>query len=506
MKEAVETAKLRLFLKLVAQTDDFEHVEPLPDIDFNIRCGNTLVGFATEKELQKGLTWTLDGPTARPLIEESCETVAKAFSLYKQIQLTQNDDYQEFCEAKKELNNRLKILNERLNKLLKLQTSELKFDKWLITYQPFHWFAEFYEIVHDNKGFDIVIGNPPYVGYSEKNFDYKISNYETLECKDLYAYVIERTSKIVNGNGSIGMIVPISIVSTDGFDSLRSILQKSMDGIWFSSYSMRPAKLFEGVEKHITIFISNKLKQKNNYSTRYHRWYSEERENLFSKLMYTKFDHSICHNKSFPKIGSQIEFNILTKIKSNKSISNNILTFSSHVVYHTRKLRYFLQFLDTSPKIFEQDGESRVTSELKEVYFETEEAKFTALSIYLSSLFFWYYAIYSDCRNLNKREVTTFPLSLSTIKAKSMSALSLKGNKIMEDLQKNSFFQDANYKQYGKLKMQVFQPRLSKPIIDDIDTILADHYGFTSEELDFIINYDIKYRMGKELDNGEEEE
>jgi hypothetical protein len=36
----------------------------------------------------------------------------------------------------------------------------------------------------------------------------------------------------------------------------------------------------------------------------------------------------------------------------------------------------------------------------------------------------------------------------------------------------------------------------SKPIIDEIDRVLAKHYGFTDEELDFIINYDIKYRMG----------
>ena len=43
---------------------------------------------------------------------------------------------------------------------------------------------------------------------------------------------------------------------------------------------------------------------------------------------------------------------------------------------------------------------------------------------------------------------------------------------------------------------QKFLPRKSKPIIDKIDTILAQHYGFTEEELDYIINYDIKYRMG----------
>ena len=38
----------------------------------------------------------------------------------------------------------------------------------------------------------------------------------------------------------------------------------------------------------------------------------------------------------------------------------------------------------------------------------------------------------------------------------------------------------------------------SKPIIDEIDRVLAEHYGFTGEELDFIINYDIKYRMGRD--------
>ena len=41
-------------------------------------------------------------------------------------------------------------------------------------------------------------------------------------------------------------------------------------------------------------------------------------------------------------------------------------------------------------------------------------------------------------------------------------------------------------------------------LLDKADTLLAQHYGFTDEELDFIINYDIKYRLGKELDNEEE--
>ena len=42
----------------------------------------------------------------------------------------------------------------------------------------------------------------------------------------------------------------------------------------------------------------------------------------------------------------------------------------------------------------------------------------------------------------------------------------------------------------------------SKPVIGDIDRVLDEHYGFTDEELDFIINYDIKYRMGDRVTDG----
>ena len=51
--------------------------------------------------------------------------------------------------------------------------------------------------------------------------------------------------------------------------------------------------------------------------------------------------------------------------------------------------------------------------------------------------------------------------------------------------------------------METFRPREAKEIVDEIDSTLARHYGFTDEELDFIINYDIKYRLGAQ--SGEED-
>ena len=74
-----------------------------------------------------------------------------------------------------------------------------------------------------------------------------------------------------------------------------------------------------------------------------------------------------------------------------------------------------------------------------------------------------------------------------------------------EDFNKNSRYLTNNYGKFGVMTIQSFQPRFSKPIIDEIDKVLSKHYGFTEEELDFIINYDIKYRMGKALDGDSDE-
>ncbi len=92
-----------------------------------------------------------------------------------------------------------------------------------------------------------------------------------------------------------------------------------------------------------------------------------------------------------------------------------------------------------------------------------------------------------------------FPCSLAQIQDNLSSLLSELARNLVEHFVKNSTEITNNYRVYGVLHIQSFQPRLSKALIDEIDRVLARHYGFTDEELDFIINYDIKYRMGSAL-------
>lgn len=73
----------------------------------------------------------------------------------------------------------------------------------------------------------------------------------------------------------------------------------------------------------------------------------------------------------------------------------------------------------------------------------------------------------------------------------------------MNDLQMHSEDRTMRFK-HDTLTVQCIFPKASKPIIDQIDAALAQHYGFTSEQLDFIQNYDIKYRLGRGAESGTE--
>ena len=122
-------------------------------------------------------------------------------------------------------------------------------------------------------------------------------------------------------------------------------------------------------------------------------------------------------------------------------------------------------------------------------------------SILSSSLFYWNYIGYTDCRNLTKSFIDTFPIPKS---AASDVVLSNVGKKLFANYEDTKYTKNTTYKTTGRnVVYDEYYPKLSKKYIDEIDKVLAKHYGFTEEELDFIINYDIKYRMGDELDNNE---
>jgi len=516
MNEAVETAKLRLFLKLVAEIEvDYDKpnlgLEPLPDIDFNIRCGNTLIGFVRLEDVRKALEGELNFDTDLiAKIDEEAELVNKAFKYFKSAQINiensvllsgkkgdgDEEAYKNFILAKKDLEKRLKKLTNELNVYLaklygKTPQKKNEYEHWLTTHQPFHWFAEFYGIINSG-GFDVIIGNPPYIEYS--GIDYVIKNFKTLDCGNLYAFVMERILSLKHHESKLSLIVPLSGHSTDRMKYLIKYFYHEAQSLYISNFSgdANPSRLFDGVKFRLSIFLASFTGDKKIYTTKYIRWYSEERNNLFSKLSYS-LTNSLLHS-SILKNPSPLTNKILEKINNKKYTFTNYQG-SFHIYYHNAPVNWirahsFIPFFKSN-----RDG-NKISTQLKPIGFRDQNSATSVSGVICSSTFFLWWLLTSDCYHLNARELFNFKLELDQIiiKLKNQSSI------LMKDLLKNSKRRVYNYKTSGEVEYDEFYLKQSKEIIDEIDKVLAEHYGFTEEELDFIINYDIKYRMGKELE------
>ena len=501
MHEATEIARLRLFLKMVAVVDVDRRAEnlgldPLPDIDFNIRCGNTLIGYATEEELDKALAYgdMFANQEFKRTIEDEMQKVATAYKEFKQIQFTQHENVTKFKSAKNELADRLKELNAALNQQLYKSTTTyseshggLTYDKWLESHQPFHWIAEFYQIIKGNGGFDVIIGNPPYVEISKNKITYSLKN----NYKDLYAYILERVLLISKSQNSLGFIIPVSFNSTPGFHPLfKKYFQSSL---YISCYA-DTADMFSGITKRLSIVIKT-----NGYKNLYVTSYIKEKNQMQYRLSRNPYisleSENYFLNNIPPKISFVIEKDILNKY--NLSINNMLSAYFSgngQKIYFTRSIRNFRPFYTFIPYHKEYDNTLKIPSELKSMSFASSLKNH--INVFLNSnLMFLLLNYYTDIRNVNTGFVESVSIAKNILIDKDLPSMN---DILMEDYQRHKI---ERFNKTNKCYESYYYPVRSKLIIDEIDKVLAKHYGFTEEELDFIINYDIKYRMGDELND-----
>lgn len=113
-----------------------------------------------------------------------------------------------------------------------------------------------------------------------------------------------------------------------------------------------------------------------------------------------------------------------------------------------------------------------------------------------ANITFVIFSWFTDVRNIN-------PGFINQLRIPRINDVTEIGN-LVERLEKDFITNKVNrFNNSNGCTEVYYYPVKSKPIIDQIDAVLARHYGFTDEELDFIINYDIKYRMGDELNSDE---
>lgn len=499
-KQATEIAKLRLFLKLVALLEPGDDIEPLPDIDFNIRHGNTLVGYATADETEQAVKGATQGNLFSDAWEDIRLRLTAVEQQYNNFQIQQVRHGGHVSPADKQaLTDTLHDLEEMLNYHLArdygVNTTKTKdYEAWKASHQPFHWYVDFHPLMQVG-GFDAVIGNPPYKDLKGGGAS-DIKGYSTVGTKNLYPLCYERVLQICRTQGRVGLIVPVSSISTEGYKSLQALVFRH--SCHLSSFDDRPARLFDGLEHiqlTIHLLVNSPVDTPEIFVTDCRRWSAVERPDLFPTLTYqAPPPHQL--PGTIPKIRTSLESGLWLAISKMKfPLAASYGSGATLPVYYSRKVHNFLQVLDFVPEVYGSDGVLRPPTELKPLQFPTASLAGLALCLLNSSLFRWYIQVFTDCRHVNKREVDNFPFTRNREVDVGAHWIGL-ADGLSASLRSGSEFRSMKFA-HDHLRVQCIIPKRSKPIIDQIDMALGRHFGLSEEQVDFVVNYDIKYRLGQ---------
>ncbi len=241
---AIDIAKLRLWLSLIVDYPDYKEPKPLPNLDFKILQGNSLVDEYEGIALFNSslLNNNLKNYHRNTEIKE-IKSISIQFGLFDQnINIDQQMEQLSKYQQQYFITSDVKYKNELKSKIEDIQNSMIKFrlspnqiskfeadckkrkKDWLI------WELDFYDVFKNNGGFDIVIGNPPYVDYrkidniTKKYLSKNSLCYKKVKTASLYVYFIERGLNLINKNGLLIYINPYQYLSADNGIGIREYL------------------------------------------------------------------------------------------------------------------------------------------------------------------------------------------------------------------------------------------------------------------------------------------
>lgn len=512
VKEATEICKLRLLLKVIAQARTVDDLEPLPDMDFNVRVGNTLVGFARLAEVQESQKDRLGfGSEEVERILAATKGADHTFRCFQALQTAEDVESDAIATTKADLRQRLHSLRAKLDAYLAADygidadRADL-YSAWRASHQPFHWFSEFFHIMAEG-GFDVIIGNPPWKEYAKVKNDYTVKGYETVKCGNLHVLCSERALQLRAPTGRMSFIVQVSLVSSSRMEIARRFLRARSADLYVIPFDDRPGKLFEGLEHCRSVIFFSHAPQADQcqslFLSRYQRWYSDTRERVFPLIEYVRMSSPPLFADAFPKYGSEAEDDVFRRVATigTATVQECLSRRDSlHFVFYQEATGYWIKATFGLP-YYAKNGEVGAPAHGRYLYFRNADQAHAFCAVLNSSLFYAYFIAYSDCFHLSETIVSRFPVNAAILGDKRLTELN---KRLMADLKKNAGTKTINTKGGDTIQYAEFFASMSKPIIDEIDYVLAEHFGFTDEQLDFIINYDIKFRLGQ--DSCDEEE
>ena len=462
---AIEISRLRAFLSLIVDEEkesgqDNLGIKALPNLEFNFISANSLISLEHKEKEQKELKdETMDG------FIKSMRNIAEEYF---------NADS---LDKKKKIKYKFDSLQSRIINESDFLTSEDK--KKFLSWNPFeNKSTDFFdsEIQFGTKFFDIVIGNPPYgakISAEDKKYfkeNYKYANQGSL---DTYKIFIEKGFNLLDKNGNLNFIVPISITSSKSNIELHKMILDNCEFVKVSSYSDAPSRIFYNADQNVSIinFMKTNTKTKILLTTKINKKLSSQ--SIDSVIKNMSFVNSVNFTQSgaFCKIGLPIEKSIMQKLYSQKQTIKDLMGGKQKLYYRTTGGRYYKIYTSYS------------TKSSKENSFNVENSKLVA-ALMSSTLFYWFRNSYSNNRDNYVSEFERFPIP--NFSKEIINKLEKLGKEYETDIEKNHDYSNG---------VKTYKIRKSKHIIDKIDRLICPLYGLTEEEMEFIIGYELEFRV-----------
>ncbi|MYG93382.1 MAG: hypothetical protein F4138_00070, partial [Acidimicrobiia bacterium] len=499
MAEATEVAKLRLFLKLAAQLDDASHIEPLPDLDFNIKSGNLLVGITDEDDIARRFQARGVLPFGLDELEDAVESIAVAYEEFITVQ-DSNDDQHTLRQAKGLLKTRINAVTDQADRgLHKMRGEAMPVEAWTQTHSPFHWFIEF-PTIWRNGGFDVIIGNPPYIGLKSKQrdqFDYTWQGYETENCPDLYAVCTERASTLLNDQGRFAMIVMHSICFHKGFKPLRDHLENCFSTLWVSSYAKRPDSLFSGsADVRNTIVITTKSVDRGLFTSRCRRWPTDARDCLFATQQYVIPSESLLMCGDTPQWPFIDDLTVISAFEwmgnTQQPLKQALVSDGKHQLAYKKVARYMLGvFVDEPPTVDPITALSVTGKPSGWLHFEDYQHRDLALMSLAGRWGYLWWLMFGDEFDVTRNVLTALPCDierLTTAKELSPAPCDMELESLVNRILnlaselKNEMPKHLAWQINAGIKVGRYNMLKCRHITDESDWLLAQAWGLTREQ------------------------
>lgn len=471
IKEATEIARLRLFLKLVSTIDDRRDLEPLPDLDFNIKAGNILVGARTVDEI-RDITDLFAEQTIENVIAEA-NNVSAAYRDFRQVQ--EVGDSSEIRAARESLTARLTQVRASVNRHYhSVQGIRGSVDEWVATHSPFHWFIEYPEVFAAN-GFDVVIGNPPYVNRGKVK-GYKFSGFATDKSPDIYAPCTERAGQITRPDGRMTMIVPISAQFGNDFANLRRYMENRFSYLWVSTFSRNPAALFSagiGVRSTIVIGAGDGASGNILHTTKTHRWVDDYRPALFETLTYVSAKNVRAHAGWIRVADSELA-DLFAHTTPNERFAQITTRSGGYWIGFKTTVLYWLSVFFADPPAYEMNYEPTAQTSVGRISFSTERDAKLGIAIAASKYaMVWWYCVGDDF-HVTSEVIKGIPADVSVLSDDAKRHLIALADELVADLPNHVAFTKYKGKWMGNYVLSEM-----RDITDKIDSILATELGYS---------------------------